>query len=99
MNAQYRRVLALSERTGKELIRDPLSWVFALAFPLLMLFLFRIIHSSIPPEAGMTQFAPASIGPGILIFAQCFLTLFVSLLVSGDRDSALLTRLRVTPAV
>lgn len=98
MNARYRRVLALSERTGKELIRDPLSWVFALAFPLLMLFIFRIINDSIPPEAGITQFAPASIGPGILIFAQCFLTLFVSLLVSGDRDSALLTRLRVTPA-
>ena len=95
---KYRRIRALSSRTVKELVRDPLSWIFALAFPLVMLALFTVINSKIPPEAGMTQFAPVSVGPGILVFAQSFLILFVSLLVSGDRDSALLTRLQVTPA-
>ena len=95
---KYRRIRALSGRTVKELVRDPLSWIFALAFPLVMLALFTVINSKIPPEAGMTQFAPVSVGPGILVFAQSFLILFVSLLVSGDRDSALLTRLQVTPA-
>ncbi|MBQ8401863.1 MAG: ABC transporter permease [Clostridia bacterium] len=92
------RILALSGRTITELCRDPLSWIFALAFPLLMLLLFGIIDSRISPEAGLTQFQPANIGPGILVFAQNFLTLFVALLVSGDRDNALLTRLQVTPA-
>ncbi len=98
-NHRGSRITALSGRTARELIRDPLSWVFALAFPLLMLGMFTIIDNSIPPEAGMTRFAPGNIGPGILVFAQCFLTLFVSLLVSGDRDNAFLTRLLVTPAV
>lgn len=98
LQKKCRRVRALSRRTAKELLRDPLSWIFALAFPLVMLGLFTVIDSRIPPEAGVTQFAPASVGPGILVFAQCFLTLFVSLLVSGDRDCALLTRLQVTPA-
>lgn len=93
------RILALSGRTVTELCRDPLSWIFALAFPFLMLALFRIIDSRIPAEAGMTQFRPGNIGPGILVFAQNFLTLFVALLVSGDRDNALLTRLLVSPAV
>lgn len=92
------RILALSGRTVSELCRDPLSWIFALAFPLLMLALFSIINSRIPPEAAMTQFRPGNIGPGILVFAQNFLTLFVALLVSGDRDNAFLTRLLVSPA-
>ena len=93
------RILALSGRTVTELCRDPLSWIFALAFPLLMLALFWIINSRIPPEAGMTQFLPGNIGPGILVFAQNFLTLFVALLVSGDRDNAFLSRLLASPAV
>lgn len=93
------RILALSGRTVIELCRDPLSWIFALAFPLLMLLLFRLIDSRIPSEAGMTQFRPGNIGPGILVFAQNFLTLFVALLVSGDRDNAFLTRLLASPAV
>ena len=63
-----------------------------------MLLLFRLIDSRIPAEAGMTQFLPGNIGPGILVFAQNFLTLFVALLVSGDRDNAFLTRLLVSPA-
>ena len=98
MKGRMRRIRALSHRTVRELVRDPLSWVFALAFPLLMLVMFAVIDSRIPAEAGMTQFAPASIAPGILVFGQCFLTLLLSLLVSGDRDSALCARLRVTPA-
>ena len=98
MKLQIRRIRALSCRTVREFVRDPLSWVFALAFPLLMLVMFTVIDSRIPPETGMTQFAPASIAPGILVFGQCFLTLLLSLLVSGDRDSALCARLRVTPA-
>jgi len=93
------RILALSGRTVTELCRDPLSWIFALAFPFLMLLLFRLIDSRIPAEAAMTQFRPGNIGPGILVFAQNFLTLFVALLVSGDRDNAFLTRLLASPAV
>lgn len=92
------RILALSGRTVTELCRDPLSWIFALALPLLLLALFTVINSRIPAEAAMTRFRPENVGPGILVFAQNFLTLFVALLVSGDRDSAFLTRLRVTPA-
>lgn len=93
------RILALSGRTVTELCRDPLSWIFALVFPFLMLALFRLIDSRIPPEAAMTQFRPGNIGPGILVFSQNFLTLFVALLVSGDRDNAFLTRLLASPAV
>ncbi len=92
------RVMAMTHRTMLELLRDPLSWIFALALPLGLLGLFTLIDSRIPPEAGVEQFRPAAIGPGMLIFSQSFLTLFVSLLVSGDRDSAFLTRLQVTPA-
>ncbi len=96
--ASLPRVTAMTHRTMLELLRDPLSWIFALALPLGLLGLFTLIDTRIPPEAGVEQFRSAAIGPGMLIFSQSFLTLFVSLLVSGDRDSAFLTRLQVTPA-
>ncbi len=92
------RIRSLSHRTMLEMLRDPLSWVFSLALPLGLLGMFTLIDARIPSEAGVTQFRPAVIGPGMLIFSQSFLTLFVSLLVSGDRDNAFLTRLQVTPA-
>ncbi len=93
----FSRIRSLTKRTVLEVTRDPLSWIFALALPLGLLAIFTLIDSRIPPEAEVNQFRPAVIGPGMLIFSQSFLTLFVSLLVSGDRDNAFLTRLQVTP--
>ncbi len=50
------RVLAFSGRNLKELLRDPLSYIFCLGFPLVMLVIMSIVNQSIPPEAGMTIF-------------------------------------------
>lgn len=50
------RILAFSGRNLKELLRDPLSYIFCLGFPLVMLVIMSIVNQSIPPEAGMTIF-------------------------------------------
>ena len=91
------RSLAFSKRVVKELLRDPLSYIFCLCFPIFMLLLFAVINASLPPQAKQAVFAPASITPGIGMFGLTFVMLFTSLLVSRDRESCLLQRLYVSP--
>ena len=45
------RVLAFAGRNLKELLRDPLSYIFCLGFPLVMLVIMSIVNQSIPPES------------------------------------------------
>ena len=39
---------AFSIRNIKELLRDPMSWIFSLGFPIIMLIVMTIINESIP---------------------------------------------------
>lgn len=91
------RALCFASRNCKELIRDPLSWVFCLGFPLVMLFLMTVINQSIPAEADMKLFEIQNLSPGITIFGYTFIMLFASLLISGDRKESFLLRLFTSP--
>lgn len=91
------RVLAFSGRNLKELLRDPLSYIFCLGFPLVMLVIMSIVNQSIPPEAGMTIFNIENLAGGIAMFGQSFIMLFTRLSVSKDRSGAFLTRLYASP--
>lgn len=91
------RALHFASRNCRELIRDPLSWVFCLGFPLVMLLLMTVINQSIPAEAGMVLFEIQNLAPGIMIFGYTFIMLFTSLLISGDRKEAFLLRLYTSP--
>lgn len=91
------RVLAFSGRNLKELLRDPLSYIFCLGFPLVMLVIMSIVNQSIPPEAGMTIFDIENLSGGIAMFGQSFIMLFTCLTVSKDRSGAFLTRLYASP--
>ncbi len=85
------RTFNFAKRNFKEMIRDPLSIIFALLLPLFLLFIFQ--QFKIPGEAYRIE----NFTPGIIIFGFSFLTLFTATLVSKDRDSALLSRLGVSP--
>lgn len=89
--------LIFASRNFKELVRDPLSWVFCLGFPILMLIIMTIVNESIPAEAGMTLFRLNSLAPGIAIFGLTFIMLFACLLISGDRKDAFLLRIFTSP--
>lgn len=91
------RVLAFSERNLKELLRDPLSYIFCLGFPLIMLVIMSVVNQSIPPEAGMTIFRIENLAGGIAVFGLSFIMLFTCLSVSKDRSGAFLTRLYASP--
>ncbi|MBQ9716748.1 MAG: ABC transporter permease, partial [Clostridia bacterium] len=93
MKERMYRISAFAERVMLELVRDPLSYVFALGFPLVMLIVMTLLNESIPPEAGMTVFRIDSLAPAVYVFGLSFLMLFTALLVSKDRAEAFLVRL------
>lgn len=84
-------------RTWKEIMRDPLSYIFCVGFPLVMLVIMSIIDKSIPAEAGMQVFRIRNLAPGIAYFGLTFVMLFTSVQVSKDRTTALLLRLYASP--
>lgn len=87
------RLLAFSGRTAKEILRDPLNLFFGLGFPLVLIGLLTAIQSNIP----VPIFELAHLTPGVTIFGLSFMTLFAAVLISKDRESALLQRLYTTP--
>lgn len=87
------RLLIFSGRTAKEILRDPINLFFGLGFPLVLIGLLTAIQSNIP----VPMFELAHLTPGITIFGLSFMTLFSAVLISKDRESALLQRLYTTP--
>lgn len=89
--------LVFAKRVGKEIRRDPLSYILCLGFPMVMLIIMSIIDGSIPTEANMTVFHIYNLAPGISYFGLTFVMLFTAIQVSKDRSTALLLRLYASP--
>ena len=87
------RIRAFSKRCATELVRDPLTVIFGIGFPVVLLLLLSLIQSNVP----VSLFAIESLSPGIAVFGLSFLTLFSSSLIARDRESAFLERLYTTP--
>lgn len=91
------RTKIFAERNRKELLRDPLSYIFCLGFPLIMLAIMTVVNNSIPKEANMVIFRIDYLSSGIAVFGLAFIMLFTCLQVSKDRSSAFLLRLYASP--
>ncbi len=87
------RLLTFASRTCKEILRDPLTLIFGLGFPLVLLLLLSAIQANIPVEL----FEIGHLTPGITVFGLSFMTLFSATVMAKDRESALLQRLYTTP--
>ena len=93
------RGLLFAKRNLREILRDPLSLIFCLAFPLVMLLLFQVILLGIPKEgvASVPQFQIERLAPSVVVFGFSFLTLFSGMLIAKDRSTSYLDRLRTSP--
>ena len=91
------KIKAFSKRNRKEILRDPLSYIFCLAFPIVMLIIMTVVNSSIPKESGMTIFRIDNLSAGVAVFGQTFVMLFTAITVSTDRSSSFLVRMYATP--
>lgn len=85
------RTLNFAKRNFKEIIRDPLSIIFAILLPLFLLFIFQ--QFNIPSD----NYKLENFTPGIVVFGFSFITLFTAMLVSKDRTTSLLVRLGISP--
>jgi len=85
------RILSLAKRNFKEIVRDPLTLVFAILLPIFLLFIFQ--QFDIPSDVyNIENFAPS-----IIIFGYSFISLFTATLIAKDRSSDLLSRLYASP--
>lgn len=87
------RTVAFAKRTLKEILRDPLTLIFGLGFPVVLILLLSAIQANIP----VSLFEIQRLAPGMTVFGLSFMTLFSATIIAKDRESALLQRLYATP--
>lgn len=86
-------MLAFTDRCRREILRDPLSLIFGIGLPLVLLVLMSTIQKNIPVEV----FPIARFAPGMAVFSLTFLMLFGGLLLATDRSTAFLSRTFASP--
>ena len=87
------RLLTFANRNTKEILRDPLTLIFGLGFPFVLILLLSAIQANIPVKLFEIQ----HLTPGITVFGLAFMTLFSATIIAKDRGSSLLQRLYTTP--
>ncbi len=87
------RMLTFANRNTKEILRDPLTLLFGLGFPLVLILLLSAIQANIPVELFEIQ----HLTPGVTVFGMAFMTLFSATIIAKDRGSSLLQRLYTSP--
>ena len=86
--------LYFAKRNIKEMLRDPLSYVFALALPVV---LFALLNGVFYNPQNAFWFSVDMMFAGVLTFSYSFAMLFLTILVSKDKSSAFLSRLFISP--
>ena len=86
-------MLSFARRCLKEMLRDPLTLLFGIGFPVVVLLLLSLIQANIPVEL----FELTSLTPGIAVFGLSFIALFSAQLISKDRSTAFMLRLYTSP--
>lgn len=87
------KALGFALRNAKEMLRDKLTLIFGLGFPVILLLLLSLIQSNIPVEL----FEIAHLTPGIIVFGFSFIALFSGLVIAKDRCSSFMLRLLTSP--
>ena len=89
------KAILFTKRNIKEMLRDPLIYIFCAGFPIAMVLLFQIILHYAQDKTPI--FEVKSLIPGIMVFSYSILMLMSSLLISKDKSTALLKRLYTSP--
>lgn len=85
----------LLKRNLIETLRDPVTLLLALAFPVFLLVLFFVIDKSV--ELDIAMFSPSELTPGVIVFGYSMLMMSEGNLICSDRTSSLFTRFRTLP--
>lgn len=90
-----KKLFVLANRNMKEIIREPISLVFCLGFPIIMLVLLSAIFTTIPDIP--SNFAIQSYSVGICVFGFTFVMLFSANLIAGDKNTEFMNRIDMAP--
>lgn len=87
------RFAAFASRNQKEILRDPLTILFGIGLPVVVMWLFTVMQQNMP----MDLFKIENLAPGVIVFSFSFLTLFSGMLIGKDKGSSFLMRIFVSP--
>lgn len=87
------RAWTFAERNRKEILRDPMTLLFGMVLPLLMLWLFSTMAENMPFDL----FTLEKLAPAIIVFSFSFITLFTGMLIGRDKSSSFLMRIFASP--
>ncbi len=85
----------LLKRNLIESMRDPVTILLALCFPVFLLILFFAIDKSV--DMDILTFSPAELTPGVVVFGYSMLMMTEGNLICADRTSSLFSRFRTLP--
>ena len=89
------KIINFFKRNLKEVLRDPIIYIFCLGFPVVMFLLFFVINKF--TNGNTPTFEIYSLLPGIIVFSFSFVMLTLALSVSKDRETFFLKRLYSSP--
>ena len=90
-----KKAINFFKRNLKEVLRDPIIYIFCLGLPVAMFLLFFIINKF--SNGNTSTFEMPSLLPGIIVFSYSFVMLTLSISLSKDRQSFFLKRLYSSP--
>jgi len=89
------KIINFYKRNLKEVLRDPIIYIFCLGFPVVMFLLFFVINKFTSDNTPL--FEISSLMPAIIVFSYSFVMLTLALVVSKDRQTFFLKRLYSSP--
>ena len=89
------KVANFYKRNLKEILRDPIMYIFCIGFPVAMFLLFYIINKF--SNGNTPTFEVSSLLPGIVVFSYSFVMLTLAIIVSKDKQTFFLKRLYSSP--
>lgn len=87
------RIFVFARRNYKEIMRDKISLIFGVGFPVVLILLLSCIQSNIPVKL----FTISKLAPGIAVFGLSFISLFSGILIAKDRSASFMLRLLASP--
>ena len=87
------KALGFAGRNAKEMLRDKLTLIFGIGFPVVLMLLLSFIQSNIPVEL----FVIDHLSPGIIVFGYSFISLFSGMVIAKDRSGSFMLRLLTSP--
>ena len=87
------RMLTFAQRNRKEILRDPVTLLFGILLPIIIMWLFSIMQKNMPIDL----YSIENLTPGVVVFSFSFITLFSGMLLGKDKSTSFLTRIFASP--